>query len=217
MRAFVCGLSLLSLIACARSNVPLGTEDSTAGGNPSNGNGDDAGNNGAPIDSGAETDSGANGMQVKDSGPVDMCPAATCASPMDVGEILSDVDGAPMMVQGTGHAFVKVLAADGQSTSNSAGGIRATLNSTGGNYDLFAYGGASDACADLSISSTNPAGQADSVAPIWGVNGPVVDVSWTLTFEVRPAAGQCDAGWTLNLEGNPCPMILAPSVPKQCP
>ena len=197
------------------------TEDNTSGSNTNNSGSDEDANAGTPAEdsgnTGGKADSGATGGMQKDAGQPAKCPAASCAMAMDAGSVLSDVAGAPITVQGMGNAFVKVSAQDGQSFANSAGGIRAKLTSAGGNYDLFAYGSAADACADLSISSTNPAGQADEVAPIWAVNGPVVTVDWVVTFEVRAAvADQCAESWTLNLEGNPC-MVTGVVVPQQCP
>lgn len=233
MRVLLFCLCLGSLTGCARDDVPLGTEGEDTGGGTNTGNG----STGEDKDSGPDDnntsntgDNGSNGTGNASNGNAtsggepdaggstgEECTPAMCSAPMDAGEIESDVDGSPVMVQGMGHAFVKVSAIDGQSTGNSAGGVRATLTSSGGNYDLFAYGGPNDACTSLSISSANPAGQSDSVAPIWGVNGPVVFVDWELTFEVRPADGMCDAPWTLTLQGNPCEMPFATSVPKQCP
>ncbi len=222
MRVLISCLSLLALFGCARSNVPLGTEDNTAGSNTNNSGSDDDANTGTPAEdsgnTGGKADSGATGGMVQqDAGQPAKCPAASCAMPMDAGSVLSDVAGAPITVQGVGNAFVRVSAQDGQAIANSAGGIRAKLTSAGGNYDLFAYGSAADACVDLGISSTNPTGQADEIAPIWAVNGPFVTIDWLVTIEVRAAVSdQCAESWTLTLEGNPC-TVSGLVVPPECP
>ncbi len=226
MRVLLCSLLVVSLHACARDDVPLGTDNSPAdssnggadatGGTPEadanngdmNTSGDNAGNGPDANDGGGNTSGGSSGM----------CAAASCDMPMDGGELKSDVDGPAKTITGRGHAFVRVSAKDGMAAANAVGGVRATLTATEGNYDLYAYGGRnSAACDDLSIASTEPAGETDTVAPTWSTEGlNPAGVNWTLTFEVRPADGSCDGTWMLVLEGNPCPRFT-PVVPAQCP
>lgn len=228
MRAFVCVLSLLSLIACARSNVPLGTEDT--GGDPSNasGNDDDAGNSGTDTDSGAnngaEIDSGANGMQVKDSGPVGMCPAATCTAATMLGEIDASNPDAVMMHQGMGSAFLRISAADtnfggftGPSATSGAIGVGVSLSATGGGKFEVYVRGEIDAAGEACVENGTDPGTDGMTTAIWNGEGPNPSLKppRLLTIEVKQTEGAC-APWTLTLTGMPC-MILAPPLPPSCP
>jgi len=87
-----------------------------------------------------------------------------------------------------------------------------TLTSPAGeNFDLFVHmnfnSESSNGCGNLAGSSTNPAGQTDSVALDWGepdggLANNATDSRW-VAIEIRAVEGVCDGSkqWHLNVQG----------------
>jgi hypothetical protein len=109
--------------------------------------------------------------------------------------------------QGAGSAWFSVDLKDGNlnNTGNSRIGVRATLNVTSGSYRVTLVGDTSPSlsgrCTAADVTDTTPL----SKSAIWGSYGPIAAKTRLLTFHVEHLSGDCEATWTLNVVGNPCP------------
>ncbi len=232
MRVLTCCLSLLVLIGCARSNVPLGTDDNGVRGNTNNSGGDDDANStGTPMgDSGPGTtggraDGGTTGTQPNDSGSATMCPAAMCTAPeTDLGAFDASNPAASATHSGKGSAFIRLTAEDtnfggfaGPSSRSGAIGVGAMVTAMGaGKFTVYVRGALASA-GDPCLDNGSEPGTAGTTTAIWNGEGPNPSIKppRVLTIEVKQTEGSCDP-WTLTLKGMPC-MILAPPLPLSCP
>jgi len=237
MRVLVCSLLLLSLQACARDDVPLGTNNNANNGGSSNGNTNTTGgkpkpepdaNNGDMNTSGDNSANGADANNGGDDGGggSGKCAAASCDKPTaDLGEIDASDPGAVLMHSGQGSAFLTVTAKDtnypmgqltGPSASNGAIGISATVSPTGSGKFAVYVRGELDSEGDPCAANDADEGPNGKTSALWNGEGlnPVTQVR-KLTIEVKQTEGDCDA-WTLTLKGMPC-MLGLTTVAPSCP
>jgi hypothetical protein len=161
-------------------------------------------------------DTGAGGSEggSPDSGGGDSCTYTNaCAAPTMMGMIAGDESGATLTASGSAAQWLAVDMLEEDSSALAVPmKITATLTSpAGANYDLYAYLGPSGTttieCTTVKASSTNGAGQVDTVSFEWGETGTFangVDDSAMVTLEVRYVSGPCTANdaWSLSLHGH---------------
>jgi hypothetical protein len=217
-------LLMASVGACAANGAGDATGDDAAPSDP-----DDAGVEAvpdahaassfdvAPLDTGPGFDAtpGASGDSGGGGGSTAGCAYPNdCQGAANVQSISGDTGSDTRTVSGYTSKWLQILVTeDDHSPIGRKLHIAATLTSPPGlNFDLYLYvdeGGTptSRACGPTpNESSTNPAGQPDTVSHRWG-EGAIAnnsDDSRIVSLEVRHVDGACDpnAKWTLTITGN---------------
>jgi hypothetical protein len=221
LRLLIAALLSGSLASCA---VADGDVDDVApkGRVDGSGTGDDDEDTGATptIDSGsnapdtlpASTDTG-SADDTSSGTPCTTLSSTDCISSAEVLTAISGDTGGTGTTSGSDSKFIRIRVTENDSSVFSGKDLRAriTLTSTGANFDLYVYMGATIGdgggaeCTTVKSSSTEPTGTPDVVALTWNDNRPIGghDDARDLTIEVRAADASCaGASWSLTVEGN---------------
>jgi hypothetical protein len=191
-----------------------GALDATHGGSHQDSGGSGSGGG---FDSGAGGSDGAGGVgdagMGDEGGGVVSCPAPnTCATVTNLGTIAGDQSGLPLTQSGYTSEWLVIDVQEKDTSSPLAAPMKLTATLTspaGSNYDLYAYLGSATAveCSTVKTSSTNGAGQDDTISMTWGESGTFAngaDDSAMVTLEIRYVSGPCttSANWSLSAHGN---------------
>jgi hypothetical protein len=195
-------------------------EDSSTPGTDSGSSSTDTGSSGTDTGSSSTEDTGSSstdtGSMSTDTGPAGTCKTLTytdCAAATSLGSLSGDTGSGVKTATGNNSQYLQVTVSEDDSSvfSSKDPRVRITLTSTGGNFDLYTYLGASKGdgggieCSTIKASSTNPATSDDLVALSWNDNRPIGghDDTRVVSIEVRATMPSCEgASWSLKVEGN---------------
>lgn len=202
----------------AQQDDDTGATDEDTGSPPDSAVGTDSESLADTVSSGGDTgssgsDTGSSGSDSGSGGTTcSMLTSTDCTSATNLGSMSGDGGSGVKTATGTDSKFLRVTLSEDDSSLFSSKDLRAriTLTSTGGNFDLFVYMGATKGdgggleCSTVKSSSTSATGS-DAVSLSWNDNRPVGghDDTRVLTVEVRATMAKCDgASWDLRVEGN---------------
>ena len=145
--------------------------------------------------------------------PCSTVSSSDCMSSYESMTAVSGDTGGTATTTGTDSKFLRIRVSEDDSALFSSKDLKArvTLTSTGANFDLYVYRGATAGdggaieCTAVTSSSTEALGTPDVVALTWTDNRPIGghDDTRYLSIEVRAAGSSCaGASWTLKVEGN---------------
>ena len=137
-------------------------------------------------------------------------PAATCASAIDLGAISGDTLANQKTVSGHQAAWYRVRVTEDDSD---VFGIKLSMTArltspSSADYDVFVYVNTATDVVECNTPSGTASGSGlvEQKYLLWGEGGfsNGVDDGRTVSIEVRPVSGSCDAGqpWQLLLVGN---------------